>query len=280
MEVKMEVHLTNMNTFEPNILEKSPQEIMEYWTPERKNAATPIDAFIEPQDDNLLESVGENAGPTTDPKEVNYAERPFEAGGKLFFTLDNKDFVGSASIVGENNLLLTAAHCVQDNKTGNVAENFLFSRSYQGELSSEDIPFKKVVLKQNWFKEKTRKWDYAFAVLAKHSTVSKPLTYKVLDITGQTITAFGYPGNFFDGEQMVFIKGTSNKGPNSLWRIGGNKMLTGASGGPWVLADNETVVGLNASSTSAKIPNTLLSPVFDTEFDNLFQYAASLAKED
>ena len=79
---------------------------------------------------------------------------------------------------------------------------------------------------------------------------------------------------------MVFINGTVNKGNNNLWRVQGNKMLTGCSGGPWVLDDNETVVGLNGASTSLKTPNVLLSPVFDAEFDKLYQYAVSLTKED
>ena len=48
----------------------------------------------------------------------------------------------------KSNILLTAAHCVQDSKTGDIAENFLFSRCYSGELSSEDIAFKKIVLKE------------------------------------------------------------------------------------------------------------------------------------
>lgn len=276
----MQVTLTNVNTFELGDLDAaSNQRTMEYWTPEKRKTAIPIDLSLE-NEDGLDESLGANDNPTTDPKQADLTKRPFEAGGKLFFTLDNKDYVGSASIIGQNNMLLTAAHCVQDNKTGNLAENFLFSRCYEGEISAEDITFKKIIVKENWVKEKSRKWDYAIAILSKNSNVSKPLKYETTDIAGKTITAFGYPGNIFDGAQMVFIKGTANKGNNSLWRIPGNKMLTGCSGGPWVLDDNETIVGLNASATSPKAPNTLLSPMFDTEFDNLYQYAISLAKEE
>ncbi len=274
----MNDNLSNVNTFELGDLDLTPEQIMAYWTPERKQAAIAIEAFIEPELE--LESVvGVENAPTTDPKQADLTKRPFEAGGKLFFTLDNKDYVGSASIVGQNNILLTAAHCVQDSKTGDIAENFLFSRCYEGEISAEDIAFKKIVLKDNWAKEKSRKWDYAFAILAKESNVSKPLKYATTDIAGKTITAFGYPGNYFEGAQMVYINGQATKGNNNLWRIPGNKMLTGCSGGPWVLDDNETVVGLNGASNSLKTPNVLLSPVFDSEFEALYQYAVSLSKE-
>ncbi len=272
----MNNNLSNVNTFELDNLDLSPEQILSYWTPERKKNAIAIDTLFEPEV-GLVE--GENAS-TTEPKQADLSKRPFEAGGKLFFTLDNKDFVGSASIVGQNNIVLTAAHCVQDSKTGDIAENFLFSRCFTGELSSEDIAFKKIVLKQNWVKEKSRRWDYAFAILSKNSNVSKPLQYATnVDLINKTVNAFGYPGNFFEGAQMVFINGTVSKSGNNLWRLPGNRMLTGCSGGPWVLEDNETVVGLNGASTTLKTPNVLLSPIFDSEFDNLYQYTVSLAKE-
>ncbi len=271
----MNNNLSNVNTYELGDLDLTPEQILSYWTPERKQNAIDIEEFLEPEV-GLVE--GENAV-TTDPKEADLSQRPFEAGGKLFFTLDNKDFVGSASIVGQSNILLTAAHCIQDSKTGDIADNFLFSRCYTGELSSEDITFKKVVLKENWVKEKSRRWDYAFAVLSKNSNV-KPLQYAVnTDLINKTVNAFGYPGNFFEGAQMVFINGSVSKSGNNLWRLPGNKMLTGCSGGPWVLEDNETVVGLNGASTTLKTPNVLLSPIFDSEFESLYQYTESLAKE-
>ena len=268
--------LLNINTFEIDDSSLSPDQIKGYWTDERKKNAIAIDTLFDPA---LGLAEGANAI-TTEPKQADLTKRPFEAGGKLFFTLDNKDFVGSASIVGQNNIVLTAAHCVQDSKTGDLAENFLFSRCFSGESSAEDIAFKKIVVKENWVKEKSRRWDYAFAILATNSNVSKPLQYAVnTDLINKNVTAFGYPGNFFNGDQMVFINGSVSKSGNNLWRIPGNRMLTGCSGGPWVLEDNETVVGLNGASTTLKIPNVLLSPVFDDEFENLYQYTASLTKE-
>ena len=273
----MNNNLSNINTFELDNLDLTPEQILDYWTPERRENAIAIDALIEPE---LEGGVGAENAATTAPVEADLTKRPFEAGGKLFFTLNNKDFVGSASVVGQNNIVLTAAHCVQDSKTGSLAENFLFSRCFSGESSAEDIAFKKIVLKEKWVKEKNRRWDYAFAILATNSNVSKPLQYATnMDLINKTVNAFGYPGNFFNGDQMVFINGSVSQSGNNLWRLPGNRMLTGCSGGPWVLEDNETVVGLNGSANSLKIPNVLLSPVFDSEFEDLYQYTVSIAKE-
>ena len=98
--------LTNVNTYELDNLDLSPEQILSYWTPERKKNAIAIDALFEPE----LGIVGEENAVTTEPKEADLTKRPYEAAGKLFFTLDNKDFVGSASIVGQNNILLTRQH--------------------------------------------------------------------------------------------------------------------------------------------------------------------------
>ena len=50
-----------------------------------------------------------------------------------------------------------------------------------------------------------------------------------------------------------------------------------ASGGAWVLDDNVTAVGLNAYvSVSGKEILYSGSPLFDAEFDSLYQYALTL----
>lgn len=46
-----------------------------------------------------------NAAPATDPKQADLSQMPFITGGKLFFTLDGVDYVGSGNIFMRNNLL-------------------------------------------------------------------------------------------------------------------------------------------------------------------------------
>ena len=253
----------------------SPYDVRQYWTAERKKAAVPAHrygtgpAFERPPE-------GENAAPATDPRQADLSKMPFITGGKLFFTLDGVDYVASGNIFMRKNLLLTAAHCVQDDITGHLAENFVFERCYTGELSTEDFAFKTVALKENWYTEKDNKWDYAIAVLDRDSTVDTPLRYSLEGILGKTVTAMGYPLNYFDGAQMMFINGMVTEKVD-YWTLIGGKLTNGASGGAWVLEDNETAVGLNSFSVkTAKGGIYMGSPKFDTEFDNLYQYVLTL----
>lgn len=254
--------------------DSSPYDVRQYWTPERKKAAVPAHRYGAGPAFELPDA--SNAAPATDPKQADLSQMPFITGGKLFFTLDGVDYVGSGNIFMRNNLLLTAAHCVQDDITGHLAENFVFERCYTGELSTEDFSFKTVALKENWYTEKDNKWDYAIAVLNTNSTVATPLKYTTASALGKTVTAMGYPLNYFDGAQMMFINGTVTQRVDN-WTLIGGKLSNGASGGAWVLEDNETAVGLNSFSTkTAKGGIYMGSPKFDAEFDKLYQYVLTL----
>ena len=267
-------------TFQRQTLDKSPQDVRAYWTPERKRAAIPTHRADAGGNAAGLTDMtppdGSNAAPTTDPKQADLSQMPFITGGKLFFTLDGVDYVASGNIFMKNNLLLTAAHCVQDDNTGHLAENFVFERCYTGELSTEDFTFRTVALKENWYTEKDNKWDYAIAILNRDSTVEKPLQYRIENLLGRTVTASGYPTDIFDGAQMMYITGTVSERADS-WMIRGGKLSNGASGGAWVLEDGETVVGLNSfNGTTAKGVPYIGSPKFDTEFDKLYNYVLTL----
>lgn len=259
----------------PDVSDRSPNDIRQYWTPERKRSAVPVHRYGTAADHEDMPDAG-NAAPTTDPKQADLGKMPFITGGKLFFTLDGVDYVGSGNIFMQNNLLLTAAHCVQDDATGHLAENFVFERCYTGELSTEDFNFKTVALKENWYTEKDNRWDYAIAILDRSSTVEKPLKYSTESALGKTVTAMGYPIDIFDGAQMMFINGTVTERLDN-WKIVGGKLTNGASGGAWVLDDNETAVGLSSFSTkTAKGGIYMGSPKFDEEFDKLYKYVLTL----
>ena len=76
---------------------------------------------------------------------------PFMAGGKLFFSKDNKNYVASAELICRRNLVLTAAHCIQDKTTGHLGDNYMFERCYNDGSSAEKLTFKTVALKAYWF---------------------------------------------------------------------------------------------------------------------------------
>ena len=264
-------------TFQRNILDKSPQDVRTYWTPERKKAAIPAHRTDTVANAPDMLPDGTNAAPTTDPKQADLSKMPFIKGGKLFFTLDGVDYVASGNIFMKSNLLLTAAHCIQDKDSGSIGENYVFELDYTGELSSEDFTFKTVALRENWYQTKNEKYDYALAILDKPSKVATPLRYTTdTQIRDKQITSMGYPTAYFDGAQMMFVKGLVVP-IYGHWAMFGSKMGAGASGGAWVLDDNVTAVGLNAYvSVSGKEILYSGSPLFDKEFDSLYQYALTL----
>ena len=259
--------------------ERSSSEIRQYWTPERKRAARPARMFrtgVEQVPESNASPVLSRFDPTSEPKQADLGKMPYTTGGKLFFTLDGVDYVGSGNIFMKKNLVLTAAHCVQDDMTGHLAENFIFERCYSGEESTENFTFKTIALKENWHIEKDNKWDYAIAILDKDSTVETPLKYSIESAFEKRVNAMGYPLNYFDGAQMMYVNGTITQRLD-YWTIIGGKLGNGASGGAWVLEDNVTAVGVSSFSTKTSKGGVYMgSPKFDEEFDKLYKYVETL----
>lgn len=256
-------------TLEEN--ELSAQDILDYWTPERKASAKPAGDWTH-DGPCALDSVTA----ATDPQRADTSRMPFQACGKLFFVRGGEHYVASASVVCSNDLVLTAAHCVQDKDTGMLCEKFLFERCYDDGDSAEELTFRTVALKEYWHERKEWKWDYAFAVLNGSSTLATPLTYSTEDIAGKPLVAYGYPANYYDGDQMVYINGDAGNTGFGTREISGDKMRGGSSGGAWVLKDTTTVVGLNSYGPVDPAYAYMGSPVFDAEFDSLYEYVKTL----
>lgn len=256
-------------TYEAN--ELSAQDILDYWTPERKASAKPAGDWTHDRPCAL-----DSVTAATDPQRADTSQMPFQAGGKLFFVRGGEHYVASASVACSNSLVLTAAHCVQDNDTGTLCDKFLFERCYDDGDSAEELTFRTVALKEYWYESKQWKWDYAFAVLNGSSTLATPLTYSTEDIAGKPLVAYGYPTNYYDGKQMVYINGDAGNTSFGTWEISGDKMRGGSSGGAWVLKDTTTAVGLNSYGPVDPAYAYMGSPVFDADFDSLYEYVKTL----
>lgn len=247
------------------------QQIIDYWTPERKREAIPLMPDVLYPTEDIKQTDTE----TTDPEKADLSKMPFSAGGKLFFSGGGKNYIASANIMEKSNLLVTAAHCVQDMDTGNLYDNFLFERCYDDGKSSEKLTFKTIALKEYWHTQKTWKWDYAMAVLNSNSSAN-PLKYSTANIENKVITDFGYPANYYDGNKMVFVKGGAQRRSDDTWLINGCKMRGGCSGGAWVLEDNKTIVGVNSYGPVPEEYAYVGSPIFDENFESLYKYVMTL----
>lgn len=256
-------------------IEEDSEEVLSYWTREREEKA--ISVLPQAKADTGSDRDWHKIVEITEPSEANLGKMPFSAGGKLFYRCNEVDYVASGEIFMWNNLLLTAAHCVQDSTTGNLYDHFKFKRCFNDGSRVEELTFKTIAIKIYWQTDPEWRWDYAIAILNKSSCAPTPLRYTTKDADLKEITLFGYPTNYYDGKKMVYEIGTTDR-RTMYWtrNIFGNKMGAGSSGGAWVLADNQTVVGLNSHSLSEPGYSYMGSPVLDKNFDYLYEFVLSL----
>lgn len=241
---------------------------LDYWTEERMKNAVPMD----------MNEIITDSGDASSEHSVNLkVERadvekyPYNAGGKLYFTLNGIDGCGSAQFCGDSKLVLTAAHCVKDRKTGNYAENLLFRRAYKSVSYAQSIAIHSVALKAWWTTDENYyQWDYAFGVTRTACNV-KTLNYKLSESEGTAIS-FGYPYNYYDGEYMVRTEGSYVKYATGQLIMRGNPMTQGCSGGAWIDSDNN-VISVNSTTASG---SSVQGPMFTDKFESLVAYAKKL----
>ncbi len=249
----------------------------EYWTPERIAGAIPVlpEGPAAPRGMNAV-------GMATDPVLADLGKMPFCAVGKLYFSDRKYNYVASASIYGERELLLTAAHCVRDSDSAELYEHFLFRRCYDvgrggAESSAEELTLKTVALKEAWVGAGNDKWqwDYSIAILNGRSSLATPLTHGAGN--AKKVRAIGYPTNYYDGKKMVYVDGDTGAGLKGTLFIKGDKMGPGCSGGPW-LDGSGIVVGVNSYKIGSERSSLygIGSPILNDKFESLYQYVLTL----
>ena len=260
-----------------------------YWTEERMQNAEPLplpevsdEDFqrlldgTEPAPDapRILEE-GEAVMVPGVPTQADVGTRPFWNGGVLFFTKpDGKDYQCTAAFMGQNNTLMTAAHCVRDGSTGAWYSNFNFRRAYDNG-GGQSVGWKCAMAYYMWASPPNNyKYDYAF-ILANTTSGVGWLGLKT-QIPYSTWTAIGYPQNYGNNKYMYEVEG--DKGPigGGIVQMNNNPMNFGASGGAWIAelttphVGGNYAVGLNSFIRSSD-PGKMWGPYFDSEFYSLYQ---------
>ena len=249
---------------------KSDEEALNFWTPERMKKAKPI-GFFESSDVEVSAAA----------EIADIGKMPFEASGKIFFTFAGDYYCGSAQYCVDKRMILTAAHCLRRRSDGCWAENIVFYRGYKDGEYTQKVPVHSAAIKSYWMTEGKNDrwvWDYGFAVTQNESQCGalRYKTFKPESMNGGTATAFGYPGNYHDGNIMVYVKDayTKENETRNLWCMTGTMLEQGASGGAWT-DDMNTVVGLNSCIVRGE--NSMYSPIFtENEFESLVAYAEKL----
>lgn len=287
---------TNENesvTFEKSELD----QIESYWTEERMEKALPHPSPEVSKEEldklkgkfktsGVIESVegydSELGLLTGTPEKANVKERPFWNGGKIFFTKpDGKDYVGSAQFCGDAYIVLTAAHCIRDNKTGEWYKNVLFKRAYSNG-GGQKVKIKTLATKSAWYNGSDSKpydVDYGFLVATTKSGAGW-LGWKTL-IPYSNWTAIGYPTNYGNTKYMQKVTGSKGSASSGIVEMLGNPMISGCSGGAWI-GDLTTphvggnyAIGLNSFHYTSE-PENEWSPLFDSGFSSLYYYALGL----
>lgn len=278
-----------------SISNNSAKQIQNYWTAERIKSAIPVKTpEISQQDlEKLLMYQQNREGeimtiePTLSnrlsdaergPEKANVNAFPFSAGGKLFFTKsDGKDYVCSAQFVGSTRVLMTAAHCLMDQKTGQFFTNISFKRAYNNgggqlvryECASVWPDWKTGSSNYNWKK------DYGFLYTAT-SSEGGALGLKTKIPYSQWL-AIGYPANYGNNQYMNKVSGSKGVIADGTVEMKNNPMRSGNSGGAWIgdvksfTDDGNYAIGLN-SFHAENYPDSEFGPYFDADTFALYEY--------
>jgi len=217
-------------------------------------------------------------------------KRPYSLFGRLDTLVDGINRYCTAQLVEGTNILLTAAHCVRDNKSGKWVSDFRFSRA--GDIDKTE-PLRKplcIATKKDWVGPLPAGFpgnffwpaDYAFVILRE------PLAQHFLKLginaPDGPVAAFGYPVAIGSHKTLVRADGMLAEAVPGF-AMGSVEhsepaLGLGMSGGAWMvgLAEGDTdagnsVVGLSTVTGSAGGTPLLGGPRFTVCAKELLEFS-------
>jgi V8-like Glu-specific endopeptidase len=215
-----------------------------------------------------------------------YTQYPYRCVGKLFFRRNGRNYVCSASSVG-NNAIWSAGHCLHagNNKSSGWATNVVFVPAYRdGVAPYGQWQAKQLFVRTAWYKNGIPRGlcqDMGAAVLHKRNGK------KISQVVGwlgfawnwskyQHWSQFGYPAAApFNGRRLIAnlssfaYNGSVNCSPKTVGV--GSDLTGGSSGGPWIMrfGTQNYVNGVNSYRRGNK-PKEMFSPYFNNNARSLF----------
>lgn len=242
------------------------QRIIDFWTKDKVAKAKPRDFVRDP-------ATGEFALTTATSADVlgaawNDGGTVQKTTGKVLFAMGQTYYVCSASVAtdgaSDRSIILTAGHCVFDNKTSKFATNWMFVPDYDsnavaltrdgsfcpnttyGCWTATALVVHKGFASQRKFNTQATLYDFAFAVVGAggkgdpqaqlDGTVgSQDISYGAVTL-GSDTSLFGYPAaSPYNGKDLIYSMGPLGTDPlnkNLTYRVTSD-MTGGSSGGPW-----------------------------------------------
>ena len=228
------------------------------------------------------QNVGQAERKTGDPNSI-----PLRWAGKFFFSKSDGDYICSAQFIAPH-IILTAAHCMRDDTSGQWYKDFIFALQYQRGQTTQQLTPKCYATWSTWVhgsSEDDTFWRYDYAMIlteesSKTGNFGWHFDYDPSEYS--TAVKVGYPADILDGE-VVQMDGGPLKAPETrpglvMLQHGNPKNAGGSSGGGWVgNFSGNTQSGGNRviSVTSHHVGDeTRVSygPHFDKDFKGLMEY--------
>ena len=295
--------------------------VLAYWTPARMAAAIPRDFVIDGVR-GLVPAKRPAPKPTptptptppSDPSDTIGASWTagglmLAATGRVYFVMGNQGWICSGSVITDHDtsqsIVLTAGHCVVDEKTGKFATDWMFIPAFDthptytcadtayGCWVADALYADQEFATARRFNTTAVQHDWGFAVVGgggKTATDELQLDGAVESLgieyggkySGEKMSAFGYPAAApYGGSDLVYCRGTVGTDPgtgDTTWSLPCD-MTGGSSGGPWVQAENTStyagaVVG-SLNSYGYTGVTYMYGPMFNQETRDAFDSADS-----
>ena len=211
---------------------------------------------------------------------------PLVFAGKMFFSKPDGDFMCSAQFISKN-VLLTAAHCVRDDKSGDFWKNITFFLQYDKGRASAKYTQKCVATFDSWVQPGNDKYLSDFAMILVNEDSKTGWFGTEWDWQGayKTATKIGYPVGIARGEVIQVLPGpiSVSEGIVEL-RHGDPNKQGGSSGGAWV-ADYDTqadpkhnhIITIESFGFEGQ-PGVDYGPYFDDRVKQLYDHVSNGCK--
>lgn len=211
--------------------------------------------------------------------EDSFGEPPYQSVGKMKMAWNPANPRRGSGWVVAKRAYITAAHCVYKPEKGGWILKAFFCPRFNVDCVRW-WPVSTVLTLQGFIDDQTNdRYDLAACIVAEEFTDSEPpLPFQFFTTNAAEYAALGYPGtpttrHPFNAKRMWQSYGkflSMNDGVVTAE----NDFTGGSSGGPWLDASSDMVVGLTSSRDDD--PDTAHSPVFADGFRNLYNAVKDL----
>ena len=276
------------------------ERAIDHWTPEAMSAAalTPK-PDIDPSTIHAPAGANRSAHPGALPSAVTAEapkthERaagdintvPLTFAGKLFFTKPEGDFVCSAQFISKR-VLLTAAHCVRDDKSGDFWKNITFFLQYDKGRASARYTQNCVATFNSWVQSGNEKFLSDFAMIQVNEDSKNGWFGTQWDWKGEykTATKIGYPSGISEGQVIQVMPGPIDVSDGIVQlRHGDPSEQGGSSGGAWIGdydtkgdPDHNHIISVESFGFKDQ-PGVDYGPYFDDRVKQLYDYVSNGCK--